>query len=44
MIPPPFDYAVPEPLSKADALCKQNPEAKILASGQRLIPLMRFRF
>jgi carbon-monoxide dehydrogenase medium subunit len=43
MIPPPFDYAAPESLSEAVSLLHQNPEAKILAGGQSLIPLMRFR-
>jgi carbon-monoxide dehydrogenase medium subunit len=43
MIPPPFDYTVPVSLSEAVSLLQQNPEAKILAGGQSLIPLMRFR-
>jgi carbon-monoxide dehydrogenase medium subunit len=43
MIPPEFDYLVPESLSDAISLLHQNPEAKILAGGQSLIPLMRFR-
>ncbi len=43
MIPPPFDYAAPESLSEAVSLLHQNSEAKILAGGQSLIPLMRFR-
>jgi carbon-monoxide dehydrogenase medium subunit len=43
MIPPSFDYVVPESLSNAVSLLAQNPEAKVLAGGQSLIPLMRFR-
>lgn len=43
MIPPPFDYAAPVSLSEAVTLLQQNSEAKILAGGQSLIPLMRFR-
>lgn len=43
MIPPPFDYAAPVSLSEAVSLLEQNSEAKILAGGQSLIPLMRFR-
>jgi carbon-monoxide dehydrogenase medium subunit len=43
MIPPPFDYAAPVSLSEAVSLLQQNSEAKILAGGQSLIPLMRFR-
>lgn len=43
MIPPTFDYAAPETLSEAVSLLSQNGEAKILAGGQSLIPMMRFR-
>ncbi len=43
MIPPSFEYVVPESLSNAVSLLAQNPEAKILAGGQSLIPMMRFR-
>jgi carbon-monoxide dehydrogenase medium subunit len=43
MIPPPFDYVVPESLPDAVSLLNQNPEAKVLAGGQSLIPMMRFR-
>jgi len=42
MIPPPFDYAAPKTLAEAVALLKK-PEAKILAGGQSLIPMMKFR-
>jgi len=43
MIPPPFDYTIPETLSDAVSLLHKNDDAKILAGGQSLIPLMRFR-
>lgn len=43
MIPPSFDYEAPGTISEALTLLGQNPEAKILAGGQSLIPLMRFR-
>lgn len=43
MIPPPFDYTIPDSLSEAVSLLHQNDDAKILAGGQSLIPLMRFR-
>jgi carbon-monoxide dehydrogenase medium subunit len=42
MIPPPFDYAAPKTLAEAVALLKK-PEAKVLAGGQSLIPMMKFR-
>jgi carbon-monoxide dehydrogenase medium subunit len=43
MIPPAFDYAAPKSVGEAVTLLGQNPEAKILAGGHSLIPLMRFR-
>ncbi|MDW8325303.1 MAG: xanthine dehydrogenase family protein subunit M [Anaerolineales bacterium] len=43
MIPPAFDYAVPQTLNEAVALLGQNPNAKILAGGHSLIPMMKFR-
>src|SRR5690242_20977692 len=43
MIPPPFDYVVPQTLAEAVALLGQNPEAKVLAGGHSLIPMMKFR-
>ena len=43
MIPPEFDYEVPETLSDAVAILDKNPDAKILSGGQSLLPLMRFR-
>jgi carbon-monoxide dehydrogenase medium subunit len=44
MIPASFDYSAPKTLSEAIALLqKHGPEAKILAGGQSLIPLMKLR-
>ena len=43
MIPPVFDYAVPKTLDEAVAWLSKNPEAKVLAGGHSLIPLMKFR-
>lgn len=45
MIPPPFEYAAPHNIPEAIALLQQHgSEAKILAGGQSLIPLMKLRF
>ena len=43
MIPASFDYACPKTVAEAVSLLGQNPEAKILAGGHSLIPMMRFR-
>lgn len=43
MIPPAFDYATPKSINEAVALLGQNPEAKILAGGHSLLPMMKFR-
>jgi carbon-monoxide dehydrogenase medium subunit len=43
MIPPPFEYAAPRTIPEAIALLGQESSAKILAGGQSLIPLMKFR-
>jgi carbon-monoxide dehydrogenase medium subunit len=44
MIPPSFDYASPSSLSEALSLLKRGGEdAKILAGGQSLIPLLKLR-
>src|SRR6266508_637579 len=43
MIPPSFDYVAPKTLSEAVAALGQYENSKILAGGQSLIPLMRFR-
>ena len=43
MIPASFDYTCPKTVAEAVSLLGQNPEAKILAGGHSLIPMMRFR-
>jgi carbon-monoxide dehydrogenase medium subunit len=43
MIPPTFDYVAPKTLSEAVAALDGHDNAKVLAGGQSLIPLMRFR-
>ena len=44
MKPPPFDYVAPTSLDEAvAALARGGPEAKLLAGGQSLIPLLNFR-
>lgn len=45
MIPAPFDYAAPTTLEEAFALLEEHgDEAKILAGGHSLIPMMKLRF
>ncbi|GAB4563731.1 MAG: xanthine dehydrogenase family protein subunit M [Haliangiales bacterium] len=45
MYPPPFEYVAPETLDDALALLTEHgDEAKILAGGQSLIPLLKLRF
>jgi aerobic carbon-monoxide dehydrogenase medium subunit len=45
MIPAAFDYSLPSTLNEALALLKQHgDEAKILAGGHSLIPMMKLRF
>src|SRR5512147_1948268 len=43
MIPPSFDYVAPQTLSEAVAALGQFENSKVLAGGQSLIPVMRFR-
>ena len=44
MKPAPFDYVAPRTLEEAvDALARGGSEAKVLAGGQSLIPLLNFR-
>src|SRR5512142_2134635 len=43
MIPPPFEYEAPGTVSEAVGILAQNQDAKILAGGQSLIPMLRFR-
>jgi aerobic carbon-monoxide dehydrogenase medium subunit len=41
--PPPFDYAAPESLDKAIGLLAGGHDAKLLAGGQSLVPLLSMR-
>src|SRR4029077_15390251 len=41
--PPEFDYEAPASLDQALALLRDDPEAKVLAGGQSLIPLLAMR-
>ncbi len=44
MIPPPFEYAAPRSLPEAISLLQEHAgEAKVLAGGQSLIPLLKLR-
>ncbi|HEY6677852.1 MAG TPA: FAD binding domain-containing protein, partial [Actinomycetota bacterium] len=43
MIPAPFDYARAESVDHAIELLSDNDEAKIIAGGHSLLPLMRLR-
>ncbi|TWF95703.1 FAD binding domain-containing protein [Saccharopolyspora dendranthemae] len=43
MKPPPFDYARPTTLDEAVALLAADEDAKALAGGQSLVPMMNFR-
>lgn len=43
LIPGSFDYLVANSIPEAVALLEEHEEAKILAGGQSLIPLLRFR-
>jgi len=43
MKPPPFEYARPESLEEALAILGDHPEAKVLAGGQSLVPLLSMR-
>jgi carbon-monoxide dehydrogenase medium subunit len=43
MIPAAFEYAAPESLDEAIALLEKNSDAKILAGGHSLLPLMKLR-
>ena len=45
MLPAPFEYDRPETLDEAlDLLAQHGEDAKVLAGGQSLIPLMKLRF
>jgi carbon-monoxide dehydrogenase medium subunit len=43
MIPPPFEYEAPTSIPEAVGLLDKNEDAKILAGGQSLLPMMKFR-
>jgi carbon-monoxide dehydrogenase medium subunit len=43
VIPPEFEYAAPERIEDAIAVLGEDPEAKLLAGGQSLLPLMKLR-
>jgi carbon-monoxide dehydrogenase medium subunit len=44
MKPAPFDYHAPENLAEATALLTRLDNAKVLAGGQSLVPMMNFRY
>jgi carbon-monoxide dehydrogenase medium subunit len=44
MYPPRFRYEAPRSLGEAIGLLHDNAEAKVLAGGQSLVPLMKLRF
>src|SRR6202008_2909190 len=44
MKPAPFDSHAPRQLKEAAELLAQLPNAKILAGGQSLVPMMNFRY
>jgi len=44
MKPAPFDYHAPKQLKEAAELLATLPNAKILAGGQSLVPMMNFRY
>jgi len=43
VIPAEFEYAAPESIEDAIAVLGEDPEAKLLAGGQSLLPLMKLR-
>ncbi len=43
MKPPEFDYAAPDSLDEAIGLLAGDPDAKVLAGGQSLVPLLSLR-
>jgi carbon-monoxide dehydrogenase medium subunit len=44
MIPAPFDYEVAESAQQAVELLGSREDAKLLAGGHSLLPLLRLRF
>lgn len=43
MLPPDFDYVAPDSLEEALRILADDPEARVLAGGQSLIPLLKLR-
>ena len=44
MLPPPFDYVAPRSLDEVlELLAEHGDEAKVLAGGQSLIPVLKLR-
>ncbi len=43
MKPAPFDYACPDSVDEAVALLAGHPDAKVIAGGQSLMPMINFR-
>jgi carbon-monoxide dehydrogenase medium subunit len=44
VIPPEFDYAAPSTVEEAIGLLQQHGDAKLIAGGHSLLPLMKLRF
>jgi carbon-monoxide dehydrogenase medium subunit len=44
MKPPPFEYHAPRSLPEAAKLLAELPDAKLIAGGQSLMPMLNFRF
>jgi aerobic carbon-monoxide dehydrogenase medium subunit len=44
VIPPEFEYAAPSSVEEAISLLQQNDDAKLIAGGHSLLPLMKLRF
>jgi aerobic carbon-monoxide dehydrogenase medium subunit len=44
VIPPEFEYAAPASVEEAISLLQQNGDAKLIAGGHSLLPLMKLRF
>jgi carbon-monoxide dehydrogenase medium subunit len=43
MIPPSFEYAAPKTIPEAVTLLGSNPDAKVIAGGHSLLPMMKIR-
>ena len=44
MIPAPFEHVFASTVAEATAILREEPEAKLIAGGQSLLPLMKLRF